>query len=274
LKKYTLNISASTGLAFPANETAGSDIRLVWDGSNLLDRDDHSAVWLWYPLSQSDYYAVTWHSCNTGIWFNCSDAYSFGAHPYPCDGTYDGNGNATYDGGGDHYFEIAGIGAEDRIFGPDGPFEVTKGQWYAQARTCATVSTNLRHRYYPDIQRIGNEYIEKTVTRSSVYGDSPADPAFYFGASDWRTNQPSSGQNDETPYGYLRGLRLFDAELSYAEIVQEINAIGNNTAASTTGLANTWYINDNPTPTDVTDKSAANHDPSWANANRPSLWEA
>ena len=36
----------------------------------------------------------------------------------------------------------------------------------------------------------------------------------------------------------------------------------------------TWYINDNPTPTDVTDKSSAGHDPSWANSNRPTLWEA
>lgn len=34
-----------------------------------------------------------------------------------------------------------------------------------------------------------------------------------------------------------------------------------------------WYVNLNPTPSDISDKSGAGHDPAWLNANRPTLWE-
>jgi hypothetical protein len=70
----------------------------------------------------------------------------------------------------------------------------------------------------------------------------------------------------------MRGIRQFNAALALADIQAEIAAIGNNAAASAAGQGATWYINDNPTPSDVTDKSGAGHNPVWANANRPTQW--
>lgn len=266
-------IDPEKGLQFKENGVTGSDIRIVWDGANLLDRDDHTAIWLAKYDDQLGYYATAWHAANTGTWAGSGNSsnYGFGTHPYPCDGTYDANGQAlvgTSSTGTVHYQEIAGLTAKDHIQKPDGPFIlVDDGRWLAQARTCHTDGTNLVHRFYPDVLNATDEYIEITQTISSVYSDNPTDPAFYFGASDWTV---SGSTNDECPFGVLRGFRLFDAALSWAEVLQEVNAIGNgNNAVSTTGLANTWYINDNPTVADITDKSGANHSPSWANTNRP-----
>jgi hypothetical protein len=38
------------------------------------------------------------------------------------------------------------------------------------------------------------------------------------------------------------------------------------------GAANIWYLNMNPTPTDIVDKSGKGHHPAWATSARPSLW--
>ena len=270
---YLLRISppALTGLDFPSNGDSGSDIRLVWSGSDLLPRNDHTAIWRAQYVQQTGYYATAWHSANDGSWGSYSADYSFGTHPYPCDGEYNGSGQATgptSGSGTEHYQEIAGIGAIDHIQNPDGPWLVVKdGRWLVQARTCETSGSDVVHKFYPDVENSPGEYIGYTDTIVSL--GSPPTEGFYFGASDWTA---SGSTNDECPSGVLRGFRLFDVALSSADIITESEAIGNNTAATSAGLANTWYINDNPTPTDVTDKSSESHDPSWANANRPTLW--
>ncbi len=269
-----------TAIVFPANETANSDIRLMWTGANLLDRDDHTAIWRVRYDQQTGYYGSVWHTPLTYQWEtsdeNASNWYGFNCSPYPCDGAYNGIGQATgptYGSGTVHYQEMAGIGSQDHIANPDGPFLVVKdGRWITQARTCQTSGLNLIHRFYPDVHNAPDEYIEIIALRTNVYqyDSNPSNAAFYIGASDWRRDTPSAGQNDELPHGAWRGFRFFDAVLSWAEILQEANAIGDDTAASTTGLANTWYINDNPTVADTTDKSSASHDPIWDNTNRPS----
>jgi hypothetical protein len=43
---------------------------------------------------------------------------------------------------------------------------------------------------------------------------------------------------------------------------------------ATAGIASVWYMNESPTPLDITDKSSAGHTPAWANANRPALYTA
>lgn len=47
---------------------------------------------------------------------------------------------------------------------------------------------------------------------------------------------------------------------------------GGTPRRSTAGQASVWYINKNPTPTDVGDKSGVNHSPRWAAASRPGLF--
>ena len=264
-----------TGLDFPSNGEVDSDIRLVWKGTEFLDRNDHTVIWKARYVQHTGYYAVTWHSAHTGSW---NGVYSFGCHPYPCPGTYDGAGNATNvtgPSGTEHYMEVAGLGSLDRIAIPMEPAveRISDGRWYTHARTCHTDGSDVVHRHYPDILGASSDYIELTVTIASL--GSPSDPAFYFGCSDWRENQPSTGRNDECVGGVIRGFRLFSVALSEADLLTEAIAIDNdpNVAASSAGQANTHYINDNPTVANATtDQSAAGNDPVWDNARRPSDW--
>lgn len=282
-------VPSATGLIFPANGASGGDIRLVWSGSNLLSRTVHTFMWRkLYTAGQVGYHADTWHSPNSGTWDG--GAYSYGVHGHPCDGTYDVDGQRSNPGFGSgtvQYFEIAGVDPDalglDHIAIPmepafvlnepgNGSAPAQAGQWLVHARQCEVISggTVLQHRAWPDILTAPNDYIEMLLDVADL-GAAGGSPAFYIGASDWTA---TGSANSETPYGVIRGIRLFDAVLSIADLQAEAAAIGNNAAASATGIANTWYINDNPTPSDVTDKSGEGHNPSWANANRPSLWSA
>ena len=61
--------------------------------------------------------------------------------------------------------------------------------------------------------------------------------------------------------GIIRGIQIYSSLLSLADIAAEIV-----TPKSTVdGLANMWYLNVNPRPTDVTDKKGfgSAHDPTW-----------
>jgi hypothetical protein len=270
----------ATALDFNTNATAGSDVQLAWLGANLLSRTSHTALCRvrWKP--QVGYYSLFWHTdydnWDGGIW-------SFGAHPYPTDGTIDGNGMSTGGTGGSgtvQYQEMAAVGApNDKIAVPMSAFKINDpgdptspaqaGTWLVMAKSCEVISggTQLRHRVWPNVLG-GNNYIEHILAIGDIGADPPT-PSFLIGASPWRTNQPSAGQNDETPSCYARGIRLFNAPLVYADMLTEANAIGSNAPATSAGSSSVWYINDNPTHTDITDKSGAGHTPVWKNANRP-----
>lgn len=264
---------AIAGLTFPSNGAANSDIRLVWSGGNLLPRLTHTAIWKANYAQQAGYYAVTWHSHNDGVWG--SSLYEFGAHPYPTTGALDTTGQSTGGTGGSgttHYYEIAGLGASDFIAspGPGPTLLVTKGIWVTQARTCALLSgTTYRHAFYPDVVGNPSFSIVQDIDLASI--PSPSAPAFYFGCSDWTA---SGGANSETPSGVLRGLMLFNAGLTLADITSEAANEATNAAVTAAGIASIWYCNKNPTPTDVADKQSqrTQHSPSWATANRPTLY--
>jgi hypothetical protein len=266
--------NVTSGLTFPSNGAANSDIRLVWSGADLLSRTSHTVIWKANYVQQNGYYAVTWHSPNTGTWDGGD--YSSGMHPFPCDGTFNSNGSAlggTGSTGAVHYQEIAGSGApNDYIASPSSPgpqdsFLVTKGVWYTCARVIEIVGgTAIRYTFYPDVDNNPTKFIRQESTLASL--TSPANPAFYIGASDWTA---SGNTNSETPSGTLRYFKLFSAALSIADIQTEA-ASNSDAPATSAGSAAKWYSNINPTPTDVTDKSSAGHSPAWANANRPTLY--
>lgn len=261
------------GLIYPGNGVAGSDIRLLWDGSILLPRTSQTAIWDAKFAQQTGYYALCWQTPNDGNWD--SGAYSTGAHPYPTDGNVDSGGNSNGNAGSDvHYFEVAGTGgAFDFIASPSSPgpqtlFPVTKGVWYRQARVIEVIGgTTLRHTFYPDLLGSSTTFIRREFALSSL-GSAGSTPAFYFGASDWTA---SGSANGETPNCTQRNISLFNAPLTVSDILTE-GASTSNTAATSAGAAAVWYINKNPTPTDVTDKSGQGRHPRWANSNRPTLY--
>lgn len=268
------------GLLFPSNATASSDIRIVFSGSILLSRTAQTVLWKKNYVDQNSYYADTWSSHNDGSFH--SDTYEFGCHPYPTalSTPVDGSGqntDVTSQGGNTHYFEIAGLGGHDYLASPGGtPVLVSKGGWYSHARTVEVVGgTTLRHSFYVDVDGNPSQVIVQDILLADLAA-AGSTPAFYFGCSDWRAGQPSAGRNDETPSGILRGMACFDTALSSTHIqnlsdcLDDAAVLAYCTANSLT--SNLWYLNYNPTPTDINDKSGNGRHPSWANSNRPTAW--
>ncbi len=235
----------------------------------MLPRCPHTAIWKARYVHTAGYYAVAWHTSNDGTWH--ASLYEYGTHPYPTTGTVNSDGQSTGGTGGVglvQYYEIAGLGASDFIAspGPGPTYLVVKGIWVTQARTCEVVGSTIRHRYWPDVTSPSG-YIEQTVAKSGVdqAATQAVSPAFIIGSSPWTG---SGAANSESPNAVLRGFAFFDTVLSIGDIVAEATT-DSNTPVTTAGAAAVWYINKNPTVTDVGDKSGAGHSPTWGNAQRP-----
>jgi hypothetical protein len=138
-----------------------------------------------------------------------------------------------------------------------GPFLVTKGAWVKQARTAEVSGSNVIHTFWPNIDN-PTQFIRKSYASSNISGVT----ACYLGSSDWA---PTA----ETASGRYRNLCLFSSALTISDIALESAGTGNS-AETAAGAAALWYMNRNPTHTDIADKSTAGHTPSWRNANRPS----
>lgn len=263
----------ATGLDFPSNNTANSDIRLIWDGSHLLPRDNHTAIWRYRPRQHTGYYALAWHSPNTGIWD--SGAYSSGNHPFPAsNGTVESDGNAatgTGAAGTVHWWEIAGSGAaKDYLTSAGGTVgvQVVKDKLYVQVRRCRKVGSVWEHTFHPDLIDNPNFFI--SISASTVTSGGGGN-AFYFGASDWTA---TGNQNEECPSGVLRGIQLYNNFLPIDIATTEALNDTLNSPTTVSGTAHIWYINQNPTSADVSDKYGTGHDPRWANTNRPALFSS
>ena len=248
----------ATGLRFRGNNTSLSDVRIVFSGANLLSRTDATFIWKSRHVEQSNglYFTNVWWTQNTGSWD--SGAYSAGFHPYPCDGTYDGTGQYSAASSYEHYYEIAGLlAAKDFIASPGGPsYVVTKDVWTTQACKVEVISgTTLRHSFYPDLDN-PTKVIVQDIALASLES-SPTSPIFAFGSSPWTV---SGDTNSETASGIHRFFKAFATPLSLADIQSEA-AEESNTPVTTAGIANVWYTNIDPTPSDITDKSGEGHDP-------------
>jgi hypothetical protein len=261
-------VTPSTGLVFPSNGVSGSDIGIDWTGANMVPAHSHTAIWKVKHTQQTGYYAVSWH-CRADNTFAGGWDY-IGAHPYPCDGTHNSAGQALNYGSAftTHYFELVPAGGTDFIASDGGsPLLVTKGQWYSQARTVEVINggTQVRFRFWPDIDGNPGYVIEKVF---SVAGDgvalSGAPLKFRIGCSPWTA---SGSTNSECPSGTLRHLLQYSVAKSLAQIQPKLSLTIDDTSDP-----DVWYSNLNPTPTDISDKSGKGHHPSWANANRPSLY--
>jgi hypothetical protein len=241
----------------------------------LLPRATHTAIWKARYVQQSGYYAVAWHSQIIADTWPAS-LYEFGTHPYPASNSAVNSEGQSLSGSGGagtvHYYEIAGLGASDFLASPGGTavLVVKDGGWITQARTSEIAGSVLRHKFWPNVA-IPNKFIQQDVSLASFNAITPTNPAFQFGGSPWRSNHPSATMNDETSGGVLRGFKLFNTALSISDIAVEA-ADETNTPQTAAGTASVWYMNVNPTPSDVTDKSGKGHHPSWVGSARPSLW--
>lgn len=259
------------------NGTTNSDVWIKWTGSNILPRIPHTAIWRYNPIQQTGYYSVAWHA-NVDAFF-AANTYEYGTHPWPAsDCTVDGSGHGatgTNSGGTAHCWELAGLGANDFLStnGTTGTVTV-KSRWYTQVRMCRVVPSGghageVEHRFYPDFANNPSLFIQQYV--ASVDSASGGGQ-FLFGVSPWSA---SGANNDETLSGYLRGIQLYAAWLDPStDMPTEAANQSSNTPLTSAGATSVWYMNQDPIPSDVTDKSGAGHSPAWGSAQRPAQWDS
>ena len=102
------------------------------------------------------------------------------------------------------------------------------------------------------------------ITADFADASSPSPNAIIVGDAAWNQPGGGSGVGYELWYGYLRGFQSYDAQLSEADIANELATPGS--------VRTPWYQNINPTPDDISDKSGNGNDPAWVGVSRPSLW--
>lgn len=204
-----------------------------------------------------------WDTGGPGPMFDTNSYY--GCHPYP-----------TPNPDGDGKWEISVYG-EDKVTRDDAsaPF-VTFDQWYSQAFVASrTNSTDTNHKFYIDLPSVAtSNTITRNITGDGNWADTdPPTPAIVVGqAPDNGTGKSWGGYDGwEEANEIIRGLQFYDSALTEQQILDRA-ACETNAEVLALGAPTPWYLNMNPSPDDVTDKSGSGHDGSWAGAERPTLW--
>jgi hypothetical protein len=260
---------AATGLSFPSNGDApsGAFVAFQFTSPHLnglpmwgADGGGVTYIWKYKPRQQAGYYVTFWWSNNGTFEWNAGkpDSY-YGAHPYPRGG---GAGTSTHD------WEIGGLdyGADFITTQSGASKSVVKDRWYTQAlRITVNGDGTKTARFYIDLPSTAPSDVIQ-VTSPAYFGTKPPPaPALTFGDSPWFANY-----QHERLSGVLRGIKIFNKVLSEGDVLAEA---ASDALVTGQGTANVWYMNINPTPSDISDKSGRGHHPVWAEpSNRAALW--
>jgi hypothetical protein len=239
--------SAITGLDFPSNGQTSQDIRFRFMGSSLPPMYPATYIWRIKVRPQSGYYTTFfWGQADGGF---IATSY-YGAHPYPDNGLESGR---------THKWEVSINGLDVTNDANGHSTQLGYDQWRTQALRVFDDGTVKRHEFYWDLSDT-SKVIRTSVERN--YGASPPfTPALTFGDAPWSVG-------NERLSGVLRGIQIYSANLSLNDILSEVGA----PLSSTAGNSNIWYLNLNPTPDDISDKSGRGHHPSWVGSGRAALW--
>ena len=247
---------AITGLIFPSNDTS-DPVRFRFSGAgNYPDIVPLTLLWKHYPVQQDGYYTTFFHSRTDGD-FIATPTY-FGCHPYP-----QGGASGTV-----HNWEISIRGADDIVDENANSTVVTKDQWYSQAASSRNSGPDTIIDFYWNLSVSSNRLISYTSTDVLLTNDTNS-PGITFGCASWSQTENLSGR--------LRGIQIYASQLSQADI-EALHVCDTNAAVlavcASRSITSLWYLNMNPTPTDISDKSGNGNDPAWVDSNRPTLWEA
>jgi len=239
-----------SGLDFPGSAATKGTVRFRF--TKPLAIYPATYIWRYYPRSQASYYTTFfWGNDGEFRWDGGKSNTYYGAHPYP----YPAPHFVPPEQIGPRYWEIS-VGGLDVL----SKTTVDYNRWHTQAlRVWADWLGRKHHEFYwdlPDTTKVIRH------TESSDYGNKlPPAPALTFGDAPWNPSK-------EIMDGVLRGIQIYSAKLDVSDILTE------STSPLTTkaGASAVWYVNLNPTPTDITDKSGAGHHPEWVGNERPALW--
>ena len=188
----------------------------------------------------------TWKPHGSGF---IADSY-YGMHPYPIPAPM-----------GPGQWEIS-VYSNDFVTGS----EVQWDRWYTQViRVWRESASTTRHEFYwdwPDQTKL----LEHTIVDPAWATTNPPTPAIVVGQAPNNGRGASWGgyAGYEEFKGIIRGMQFYDSVLTLPQIESEVATPGS--------VVKPWYLNINPTPTDISDKSGSNHHPIWEGAARPALW--
>ena len=225
-----------TGLDFPGNVAVTTTMRFEFTSPFAA----YPATYIWraYPREQAGYYTSFFHANNNSFFNNQLEYYGF--HPYP---------EPPPPLVGIQKWEISVDGGNDITGDP-----VVFNRWYLQVAVVSKDGSATHHTYYWDWPDTTTHKIRRT---GALYAAAP-NPAIMVGDNPWNPGE-------EVYDGVLRGFQFYDVALTPSEIAQEIAAPGS--------VRQPWYLNLNPTPTDISDKSGNGHHPAWVGTERPALWK-
>jgi hypothetical protein len=240
--------AAITGLNFPSNGDTTKDVRFRFNGASLLAQYPATYIWRVNLRQQSGYY-TTFFWGPDGV-FSGNNYY--GAHPYP-----DGEPKPTSRA---HKWELS-IGGGDYVDDLNGhSTQLGYDTWKTQALRVWDNGTNKINEFYWDLPDTSK--VIRVVLYSNYSSTPISNAALTFGDAPWSLGR-------ERLSGLLRGIQVYSATLSVADIVNEVSA----PLSTAAGAANIWYLNINPTPNDISDKSGKGHNPSWVDSSsKASLW--
>lgn len=249
-----------TGLDFPGSDAVSSTMRFKFsdphlNGLPIYGPNGNGVTYIWraLPRRQAGYYtAFFWgnddgaEKLSTFIWNNGGADTYYGFHPYP-DPPPDGT---------NHKWEVS---ADARDFREH---FVEYDRWHTQAAVVwKDANDEKHHEYYWDLPNTDASHRVIHVSSSNRNNVNPPSPALTWGDAPW---QPGK----EVWNGVLRGMQIYSTKLSLDEIQAEIN----DPLSTTAGAANIWYLNINPTPSDISDKSGKGNNPTWVGNRRPTLY--
>jgi len=213
-------------------------------------------IWQAFPRQQAGYYTTFfWATGETEFFWDGGRANSYyGAHPYPQPAPL----------GTAHKWEIAtGFGGD--FLSTD---DVAYKRWYTQALVAYADAGGKHTIFYYDLPDT-SKTVDVTITDADFAITDPPTPALTWGDAPWIvTGNPNAGQGHEIYCGILRGIQVYSTKLLQSEIVSEASS----PLSTTAGQSKIWYLNLNPTPSDISDKSGMGHDPAWVGSARPGLW--
>jgi hypothetical protein len=244
-----------TGLDFPGSAAVASTMRFQFTRPDLnglpIYGPFHAGVtyvWRAYPRRQGGYYtAFFWGNDGAFTWDNGSASTYYGAHPYPWPD--------WPPGGQTHKWQIAADGLD--ILGG----ELVYDRWYTQALRVWSDSSGKHHEFYWDLPNTDAAHVITYVGHSSWNNVNPPSPALTWGDAPW-------APGGEVWNGILRGFQIYATKLSLPDLQTEVA----NPLSSAAGASSVWYLNLNPTPTDISDKSGRGHNPVWIGNERPRLY--